>query len=80
MQWTTRDAGAPVVFYGTQSGKLLQVSCLHPQPAATTIALHCPVLPVLMAPACMSGGGRDLWVLVADGKLDVLGYVTWVGC
>lgn len=26
VQWTTRDAGEPVVLYGTDSGKLLQAS------------------------------------------------------
>ena len=26
VQWTTRDAGEPVVLYGTDSGKLLQAT------------------------------------------------------
>lgn len=40
MQWSTKDVGVPTVFYGTESGKLLQVSC--PLQQALT---RCPSLP-----------------------------------
>ena len=45
MQWSTKDVGLPIVFYGTESGKLLQVS--NPQCWPLPLAVQNPgVFPI----------------------------------